>query len=266
MICSDIDDTLLNSERTYSPLLADSIARYTNAGGKFVIVTGRMTLGAIHVAKSLDLHGEILTFQGAMASDIDSGKILSSICIDTHSASMVCEYLESQSWYFHTYLGDAVITQKANEFTKMYTDISNVEYIETKIPMSEYLVKNGMTPPKIVICENEELVPSILKDVKEKFCEKFWINTSKPWIVEIVPKNINKGVGVARLAEKYRISKEEIICIGDSDNDIEMLQYAGLGVAVGNASPSVKRAADLVAPSCDDNGVGWVIDNYGFLK
>jgi Cof subfamily protein (haloacid dehalogenase superfamily) len=266
MICSDLDDTLLDSERSYNPAMKKSIARYVESGGKFVIVTGRMTSGAIPIAKDLNLHGEILTFQGAITADIDSGKILASICIDNQGAIDICKYLESKDYYFHTYVGEDFITQKANFFTKMYGEISNAEYKETVIPLSEYVNIHNITPPKILICENEEKIPFILKNVQEKFNDKFLVNTSKPWLVEIVPKTINKGVAVASLAKKYNIKQEEIICIGDSSNDIEMLKYAGLSAVVENGFLDAKEYADIIVPSCDDNGVGWVIDNYGFVK
>lgn len=266
MICSDLDDTLLNSDGTYDPSLKDSIARYVDEGGKFVIVTGRMTSGAIPVAKSLDLHGEILTFQGAVTADIDSGKILDSILIETNEAVEICEYLESKDYYFHSYVGDYFITKKANSFTRMYGKISHADYLETNLPLSEYIAKNNIKPPKILICMKEEKIPSILAEVQKKFGERFLVNTSKPWLVEIIPKSINKGVGVARLAKKYNIKQEEVICIGDSSNDVEMLKFAHLAFVVESGFADAKAYADIIAPSCDDNGVGWVIDNYGFIK
>lgn len=266
MICSDLDDTLLDSERKFDPSLRESIARFVDAGGKFVIVTGRMTSGAIPVAKDLNLHGEILTFQGAITSDIDTGKVLDIISIDNKDAVEICKALESKGYYFHTYVGEDFITQKANFFTRIYSEISNARYKETIIPLSEYVEENNITPPKILICENEEKIPSILKEVGEKFGDRFLVNTSKPWLVEIVPNSINKGVAVAKLAKKYQIKQEEVICIGDSANDIEMLKYAGLAVVVENGFSDAKKYADVIAPSCDDNGVGWVIDNYGFIK
>jgi Cof subfamily protein (haloacid dehalogenase superfamily) len=266
MICSDLDDTLLDSDRSFNLSMKDSIVRYVDAGGKFVIVTGRMTYGAIPVAKDLDLHGEILTFQGAITADIDSGKILDIISIDNQRAIDISKYLESKGYYFHTYVEDYFITQKANLFTKIYGKISNADYVETNIPLSEYIALNNITPPKIIICEDEEKIPSILDEVKEKFGKWFLVNTSKPWLVEIVPNTINKGVAVTRLAKKYQIKQEEVICIGDSNNDIEMLKVAGLAVVVENGFQVAKKYADIIAPSCDDNGVGWVVDNYGFIK
>ncbi len=261
MICCDLDDTLLNSERSYSPALKESVARYVDAGGKFVIVTGRMTAGAIPIAKDLGLHGEILTFQSAVIADIDTGVIIDSKIINSKDAAEVCAYLESRGYYFHTYVDDYFITRAANEFTRMYSVISLAGYKETVIPVSEYLLKNDISVPKILICEKEEKIPAILREVQGIFSDRFLVNTSKPWLVEIVPKEINKGVGVKRLAEKYNIGREEIICIGDSNNDIEMLKAAGLAVVVENGFPDAKKFADVIAPSSDDNGVGWVIEN-----
>ncbi|NLL56468.1 MAG: HAD family phosphatase [Clostridiales bacterium] len=265
LICCDLDDTLLDSKGKINEAMKKSIARYVKKGGKFVIVTGRMTYGAIPVAIELGLKGEILTFQGAIVADVETGKILQSIKISTEEAFEISQYLESKGHYFQTYFGDYFITQKASFFTEMYAKISCAEYQESIIPLSKYIIENNIAPPKILICEKEEKIPAILNEVAKKFGDRFLVNTSKPWLVEIVPKSINKGVAVAKLAKKYNIKRSEVICIGDSANDIEMLKYAGLSVVVESGFDQAKKYADVIAPSCDDNGVGWVVDNYGFI-
>lgn len=266
MICSDLDDTLLNSERDFSPELKESIHRYVDAGGKFLIATGRMTAGVLPVARRLELHGELVAFQGAQTVDIDTGNILDRICIDNESAVKIARYIESCGHYFHTYVEDYFVTQKAGAHTATYADICKAIYKETIIPLSEYIKNNLLTPPKILICEDENKIPAILKDMQRQFGDKFLVNTSKPWLVEIIPNSINKAVGIDRIARKYNITKDSIICIGDSCNDMEMIKYAGLSAVVANGSEEVKKFANIIAPSCDDNGVGWLIDNYGFIK
>jgi hydroxymethylpyrimidine pyrophosphatase-like HAD family hydrolase len=82
----------------------------------------------------------------------------------------------------------------------------------------------------------------------------------------MVPKGIDKGVALLRLAQKYNIKKEEIICIGDSENDVPMLQVAGLAVAVENGTAAARRAAHVIAPKNSEDGVAWVIEKYGFLR
>ncbi|MFA6866228.1 MAG: Cof-type HAD-IIB family hydrolase [Clostridia bacterium] len=266
MICSDLDDTLLDSDRNISDELISSITRYVDNGGKFVVATGRMTMAALPIARRLGLHGEILTFQGARINDIDSGKALNCTLIPNEDAIKICEYIETTGHYFHTYIDDYFVTEKESKYTKMYANLCKCTYKICGIPLSECVKINNYSPPKIVIFADPTEIGNVIRDMQEKFGDKYLINTSKPWLVEIINKNINKALGVAYLAKKYNIKQEEIICIGDSSNDALMLEYAGLGVAVGNCTMAAKRVADVICPSCDENGVGWVIDNYGFIK
>ena len=85
---------------------------------------------------------------------------------------------------------------------------------------------------------------------------------SKPFIIEIIPHGINKGLAVEFIAKRHGIKREEIICIGDSENDLTMIEYAGLGVCVASGSSVAKEKADVIAPSCNDDPIKWLIDTY----
>ena len=86
--------------------------------------------------------------------------------------------------------------------------------------------------------------------------------TSSPEALEIVPPGVNKGSGLARVAELLGIPREETVAIGDGENDIAMLRWAGLGIAMANAPDSVKAAADVIAPHCDADGAAWAMEKY----
>lgn len=266
MICSDLDDTLLNSHQQISDNVTKAIHRYIDAGGKFVIVTGRMTSGAIPICKELGLTGELVTYQGAVISDISSGKILQEAVFTTEQAFEIGKYIEELGFYYQTYIDDYFITKKASVYTEMYAKLSNANYVETGINVSEYLQKNNLRPPKILLMDLPEKIKPMLKFLQEKYAGKYLVNTSKPFIIEIVLNTINKGTAVASLAKKYNIDREDIICVGDSENDISMLSYAGLGIAVGNGDKIAKDHADLIAPSCDDDAIAWIIDNIALKK
>ena len=260
LICSDLDDTLLKSDGTLSTEVKSAIKKFENAGGKFCMVTGRMTVGAIPMAKELNLHGEIITYQGAVVSDIDSGEILYSATIPCEDAVKIGKFTESLGVYYQTYIGNKFYTKEATEATKLYKKLTKADYEETEIELSKYIEFNKISPPKIMIIAEVENVPIILRKMNNEFGDKYLINTSKPFLIEIIPQGVSKGVAVKNLAEKYGIKREEIVCIGDSDNDLTMLSYAGLSVCVNNGSENAKKEADLIAPSADDDGVAWTIN------
>lgn len=264
LICSDLDDTLIAKDQSIGKNLKDSIKRYVDAGGRFCIVTGRMTAGAMPVAKELGLTGELITYQGAVISDIVSGEILYSVSISCDDAVEIGRYIESKNYYYQTYIGDKFYTADPNGFTELYGKLSHAEFEKTEGLLSDFLEKNKIAPPKLLVMSEEKNIPHILSDLKSKFGEKFLINTSKPFIIEIIPKEINKGKAVEFLAKKYGIKREEVICVGDSDNDLTMLEYAGLPVCVRGGSKNALAAAKVIAPDCDSDAVSWVIGKYGF--
>lgn len=85
---------------------------------------------------------------------------------------------------------------------------------------------------------------------------------SSPEALEIVPTGVNKAAGLARVAAILGIPREETIAIGDGENDISMLRWAGLGIAMANAPENVKAAADVIAPACDEDGAAWAMEKY----
>ena len=260
LICSDLDDTLLTSDGRIEEDVKKAIARFVKIGGKFCIVTGRMTVGAIPMAKELGLHGEIITYQGAVVSDIDSGEILYSATIPYEDAVEIGKFVEEMGVYYQTYIGDKFYTEKATEATKLYKKLTQANYEETQIKLSDFISVNKVSPPKMMLICEVDKVPGILKMLVEKFGDKYLINTSKPFLIEIIPQGVSKGIAVKNLAKKYGIRREEIVCVGDSDNDLTMIKYAGLGVCVSNGSKNAINEADLVAPSADEYGVAWLIN------
>ena len=263
LICSDLDDTLIGSDGKFEKGLKDAIKEYEERGGKFCIVTGRMTSGAMPVCKELGLKGELATFQGAVISDIESGEIYSATVIPCEKAAEIGEYIEETGFYYQTYAGEKFYTEKANEFTELYGKLSRADYEETGEKLSEYIKRKRINPPKILLMDKPEKIPETVEKLRKRFGKEFLINTSKPFIIEIIPHGINKGLAVKYIAERNGIRREETICIGDSENDLTMLEYGGLSVCVGSGSETAKNAATVIAPGCDDDAVTWVINTYG---
>lgn len=266
LICSDLDDTLIDSKRQFGKNLKESISRYVSLGGKFCIVTGRMTQGALPIAKELGLKGEIITYQGAAITDIESGEEYYKAFVSVEDAVEIGKYLESKGYYYQIYIDGYVYTEKACSFTELYATISHAEFVQTGVKLTEYIPAKNIRTPKLLVLEDPSRIPEILAELKEKFGDKFLINTSKPFIAEIIPKGVSKGGSVKFVADKYGIKQEEIICVGDSENDVTMLDFAGLGVCVGSGSEVAKLHANVIAPDLDHDPVSWVIERYCLAK
>ncbi len=145
----------------------------------------------------------------------------------------------------------------------MYSGFSKCDIKETHSPVSEYIERTSHVSPKIMAMSDPDNIPSLMARLQEEFRDVALVNTSKKWMVEIVPLGVDKGIASAKLAKKLGISREETLCIGDSLNDAPMIEWAGLGVVVANGSDAAKSYADVIMPSCDEEGVAKTILEYG---
>ncbi|MFW5780226.1 MAG: Cof-type HAD-IIB family hydrolase [Bacillota bacterium] len=266
MIVSDLDDTLFNKNREITSHTKATINRYIENGGKFVIATGRMTPAVLPYCYELGLKGEVITYQGAATVDIASGKTLNLSKIENKDAIEIGKYIENRGLYYHIYHEDKFIVNKATPYSLRYARLSKVNFVEINYDLSDYMNENNISPIKMMVITEEDKVMPLISEFNREFNKRFLFNTSKKWMVEVVPIASNKGIAVKNLAKKYGIKRNEIICIGDSLNDLAMIEFAGLGVVVENGSPEAKKAADIIAPSNNDDGVAYIINKYGFLE
>lgn len=263
LIISDFDDTILDSRGLYSDYFVSTVRDFVSRGGHFHIATGRMTSGVIDHARAIGLKGDIITFQGSVVADIESGKILVNDGFSPDVAVRITKYLEELGCYFHVYSHTEVITKKSTRFTELYSGFSKCDIKETHSPVSEYIERTSHVSPKIMAMSDPDNIPSLMARLQEEFRDVALVNTSKKWMVEIVPLGVDKGIASAKLAKKLGISREETLCIGDSLNDAPMIEWAGLGVVVANGSDAAKSYADVIMPSCDEEGVAKTILEYG---
>lgn len=263
LIISDFDDTILDSGMEYSPELPEAIRAYEAAGGHFHIATGRMTDAILPYARKLGLKGDLLTYQGSVVVNAESGELVEKFAIPEEIAYEIGTYAESRGWYYHIYDGDRFILREHTAYSRIYQRFCKCGAEELHYNVSDYIKKNSFSPAKILIMAEPKEVPAIRAEVTARFGNVVHVNTSKDWMVEIVAENIDKGIASARLADRLGIKREETICIGDSMNDAPMIKWAGLGVIVANGSEEAKGYADVIAPSNDEDGVIYIIKKYG---
>lgn len=116
--------------------------------------------------------------------------------------------------------------------------------------------------PKFLMLGDGDYLAKIEKEVYEKLHDRMDVYRSEPFFLEILPKGINKATGLAKLLDTLGATRDELIAFGDGYNDISMIEYAGLGVAMGNAFDKVKESADIIAPDNDEDGIADVLERY----
>lgn len=258
LVALDLDDTLLNSKLAVSPRACEAIRKAVAQGVTVTIATGRMYRSALPYAKQLGLDVPIITYNGALIKSCLSGEVLLDQPIDKQLAQTVLALCKERGWYIQNYVQDELYVEKINQYSELYSRLSGVP----ATAVGDRLYAGEDSSSKMLIMSTEEGIIEIYDTCKALFGNKLSIAISKPTYLEITDPLANKGRALAFLADKLGIKKDETMAIGDSGNDIDMLKYAGWGVAMGNASAAIKALARLETLSNDADGVAEAIERY----
>jgi Cof subfamily protein (haloacid dehalogenase superfamily) len=261
MIVLDLDDTLLRDDLTISPRTKRSLMEAQEAGIKVVLASGRPTQGMLPIAEELRLkeYGSfILSFNGGKIIDCQTGEEWFSSTLPVETVHHLYEISRRENVDIHTYVGDAIVTEMPNPYTDIEGELTGLEVrtVESFI--------NAVTEPvvKVLMLKESEILEKVEKKLQEEFSGSLSILRSKPFFLEFTEAGVTKGASLNSLIRKLGLSREEVIAIGDSGNDLSMIQFAGLGVAMGNASEAIKAQADFVTDTNMNDGVAKVVEEF----
>jgi len=256
----DLDDTLLRDDWTISPRVIKAIQKAQAQGVKMTIATGRMSISARPYAEQLGLDVPVITYHGAMIQQALSGDILFRRVIPSALATEIVQDVAARGVYAQIYIKDRVITTELNDCSAEYARIASVRIEEADL--SSILSQEAEGVEKILLIGEEAALDQLAPLLRQRYGKKVHLTKSKPRFLEILDGSVNKGIALAALAERLGIAQEEVMAIGDSFNDLEMIKYAGLGVAMGNARSEIKEQADIVTVSNEEDGVAEAIERY----
>lgn len=258
MVVCDIDGTIFNG-KSFSPKLISCVERIRQDGIKFVIATGRTFFSASHLLKPLNIDTPIICYQGATIHMPDSGEVIYEIGLERDLALMILSYLRSMDIYPNIYINDKLYAERETEHVVKYSDSQAIPYTIVKnIETLEFKSLN-----KILIIDNDtSKVQWITSHLKQKFPGKIYTAMSTDNFCEICSQGVSKGNALKFVAEKFNIDISETIGFGDQNNDIELINAAGIGVAMGNATPVLKGYADYITDTVDNDGVVKAINKF----
>lgn len=279
LITLDIDGTLLTNDYIISDYTKDVLKMAKDQGILITVATGRFYLSAIRIAKEIGINAPMVCNDGALIKDIYSDKTVFikplSIEISQEILDIITKYdtIKVQIFMenYRIFIGNHFKKMQFETFMRSlkqkpldscinyYRDFLSPSSIDIKdISAAKNMMKRP--PVKIVVCGDKHEIRELKIELRKKFGNDVFLTTAvKNWI-DIIHGDVSKAKGVAILAEKLGIKREETIAIGDNINDIPMLTYAGLGIAMGNASDIVKKAADMVTLSNDCDGAAKAIE------
>jgi len=260
LVAMDLDDTLLKDDWTISPRVVKAIQKAQAQGVKMTIATGRMSISARPYAEQLGLDVPVITYHGAMVQQVLSGDILFRRVIPSAVAAEIVRYVLERGVYIQVYLKNRVVAAELNEWSQDYERIASVTV--EKGDLSALLGQEPEGVEKILMMADEANLDQLAPLLKQHYGDKVHITKSKPYYLEMTDCSVNKGVALAALAERLGIAQAEVMAIGDSFNDLEMIKYAGLGVAMGNARSEIKEQADIITATNEEDGVAEAIERY----
>ena len=262
LVALDLDGTLTNSKKEITPYTRQILLQAQEEGIRLVLASGRPTYGVAPLADQLELgkyEGYILSYNGGEIVDWKTRELMYKNLLDPEVLPYLYRCAQENDFAIVTYEGKYILTEKPNDAYVLKEAILNVMQIK---PVENFLKAIKHPVAKCLITGEPNRLAQLEKKMQAQLDGKMGVFRSEPYFLELVPRGIDKAESLSVLLQKLHLTKEELVAIGDGFNDLSMIQYAGLGIAMGNAQEIVKQHADVISLTNDEDGVAYAIKKY----
>lgn len=258
MVVTDLDGTLLTSSDIVSQASVDAFNALSKKGILPVVATGRMYKEARFAADAIGATRFFIGMNGAQTQCLQTGESLFSQALDNDIAATIIDILDELALFYQVYTRDCVHT-RPYWLENIHNSGMKAAYIQQFAAGLQPLgdVRALQVVKMFILCPT----PEQQQQLRERLTPLPGITlvASHHSYFEVLPEGLNKGVALRHLCQHLGISPAHVCAIGDSDNDIELLSTAGVGIAMGNAFPRLKQHADHIVPSNDDDGIAFAL-------
>lgn len=259
----DIDGTLTNSKKEITPKTLDALIQMQEAGHTVMIASGRPTHGVKWVSDALQLEkfgGYELCFNGARITNVQTKEVVYQQVFPKEYITPLYEYALEHDMGLVTYEGDTVIAgTRIDEYMEFEARLNHMQ-LKRVDNFTEYV---NFDVNKCLFTAKTDTAPSLESELASMYHGKLSIYRSEPFFIESMPLGVDKAASLDKLFSIIGIDKRDTIACGDGFNDISMIRYAGLGVAMANAQDTVKEVADLITEKTnDEDGLLEIIEKY----
>jgi len=265
LLVLDIDGTIAGHSNTLSKPVKQAIVAAQARGIQIAIATGRMYRSALRFHQEIGSVLPLMAYQGAWIQDPTNQKIHRHLAVSREIAHKLIDYFEQPELRsllsVHFYINDELYVRELTKETQIYAERSGV----TPIPVGDLRQVLTNEPTKILaLCDDTDVINQLLGNLRRQYTPaELYLTTSVATFFEATNASVNKGTAVRYLAEELLgLQIDNIMAIGDNFNDVEMLEYAGLGIAMGNAPEAVQAIAQWVAPSVEEDGAAVAIEKF----
>lgn len=267
LIALDMDGTLLNSNHQITDEVKSAIQEAKQNGIKVVLCTGRPLVGVRPYLEELNLLDEddyVITFNGALIQKAKSEEVIS------HQTLTFEDYVDlvalSEKLGLHIHMEDEQYMYTPNKNIGRYTvHESSLTSMPLRYRSLDETDRN-IEVSKVMFVDDPDVLAQQMKKIPESFYQRFEIVLSTPYFLEFLHPKASKGNALHQLADILHLKQEEVMAVGDNLNDLSMIQYAGMGIAMGNAAQPAKDAAQHITKTNDEHGVAYAIQTWALNK
>jgi Cof subfamily protein (haloacid dehalogenase superfamily) len=255
----DLDGTLMGADQKIQPRVAQAVAQTQAQGVIVTLATGRMFAATERFARELNITAPLICYQGGWVQALD-GPVLRRSTLPTALARDAIALGVANGWHVLLYAEGRLF----------------VEEFLHPVPFYDALLGSGVTVgeswdtilathagvDKVLYVADPEEIPLMAVTLQDRFTGVAEVVRSHAMFIEVVPLGVDKGAAVAWLAQHFDIAQAEVLAAGDQENDIAMIKWAGVGVAMGNATPAVQQVADWIAPPVTADGAAVLLEHF----
>ncbi|MGE5554003.1 MAG: Cof-type HAD-IIB family hydrolase [Betaproteobacteria bacterium] len=261
LVALDLDDTLLAPDLTIPEASRIAVRRAYEQGVAVVVATGRMFRSALPYAEQLGLHLPLVTYNGALVKTAGTGEVLSHTPVPREQAIAVAERCAAEGLDLNVYLDDDLFVARRTPAVEYYETIAGLT-ARAVGDLGRFLREAAGDPTKLLILAEPEETEALARRLGELYRGTLNVMRSRPRFIEIVRQGVDKWEGLLAVAERLGIGPAEIMAMGDSANDREMIRRAGLGVTVPHAPGFLRAEADYVTGADHGLGVAEAIERF----
>jgi Cof subfamily protein (haloacid dehalogenase superfamily) len=265
LLVVDIDGTIAGESNNLSEAVKQAIFAVQARGIQVAIATGRMYRSALRFHREISSVLPLLAYQGAWIQDPATEKIHRHLAVSREIAHQLIDYFEQPQLRsllsVHFYINDQLYVRELTRETQIYAERSGIN----PIPVGDLRKVLTNEPTKVLaLCDDTNLINELLGNLRRQYTPaELYLTTSVATFFEATNASVNKGYAVRYLAEEVLgLQRANVMTIGDNFNDVEMLEYAGFGVAMGNAPAKVQAIAQWVAPGVEEDGAAVAIEKF----
>lgn len=264
-IALDIDGTLTNSEKKITPATRQALIDAEKRGIRLILASGRPIHGLKKLARELEMdryHGVLLGLNGGAMADAETGEILFERALDKDLAVKILKHVSAFDVVPMIAYGDTLYVTDGDGYKVAYEAGINDLKIQTVPDLVAFAEAADFPIYKVLTAADPEYLKTHWEAMRAPFVNDVSSMFTADFYYEFAPKGINKSTGLHGLLLKLGAAPGEVMAFGDAQNDEEMIDLAGMGVAMGNASTALKENADYITKSNDEDGVGYAVTQF----